>query len=244
MLGIPPKGLFQTFMSIQDEPVPITVAAVSRHTPSMGSAKVFLLRAEKEGLLMRGRWGEYYPVSPRVALLSALVPLYHRRLWRTHDTLSRAGIPHAFACLTTASEADYVPARPITAIIASRLQDLGRSGVFGLMMEEVVLRKHTHAVVFEWPDGEPAFAMDELDTIWTALLLGAIGLPREVAAAKRLLKGRRIRDRASVRRLNAYGLSHDRSEIESEASIVVPEDYLELRAMYAESLRLSEVMGL
>ncbi len=240
-VAMPPKGLFRTFLRLEGSELPITVATATRHTPSVSSAKTFLALAEGEGLLMRVDWGRYLPVSPRVALASVLVRPYYRHLWRTHDALSRGGIPHAFACVTASKGADYVPGRPIVAVPSGRFSSLGRADVFGIAADDDALADPRRAVRFEWPDGAQAFEVLALSWDWTALVLGAIGLPRELAAARSLLKGRRV-GHALARRLNAFGLSMGRPVVGSELSVEVPTHIIEMRRKYAESLRISEAM--
>jgi hypothetical protein len=238
-VSLPPKGLFRTYLRLEGSEPPITVAAASRVSPSLSSAKTFLALAEREGLLVRVDWGRYLPVSPRVALASVLVRPYYRRLWRTHDALSRGGVPHAFACLTASTGADYAPARPIVAVPVERLASMRRADAFGIEAGDDALTGPRGLVRFEWPDGGHAFEAPALRWDWTALVLGAIGLPRELAAARSLLEGRRVGD-PLARRLNAFGLSPRKGVLGSEPSVQVPPHVLRSRRQYAESLRVSE----
>ena len=194
-------------------------------------------------MLIRGEHGKYYPVDLRVVLLSSLVTEYYRSIWRLHDVLSREGASHGFACLTTASQADYLPSRPIIAVTQEDFPKFSKVDVFGLMMDAEDLSRHASNVTFEWDDGSPAFEVLELDWYWTALVLGAIGLPREIAAARRLLEGKDGIDETMARRLNAYGLSPRKDVLDKELSVLVPPHFEQMRARYAEALRQFEVRG-
>ena len=242
-LRLPPKGLLTMLLNISDLEGPIGVNDISTLDPSDSGAMVFLHNAEKAGLLIRGGHGKYYPVDLRVVLLSSLVTDYYRSIWRVHDVLSREGVAHGFACLTSASVADYLPSRPIIAVTQEDFPKFSKADVFGLVLEAQELSSHTSKVTFEWDDGSPAFEVLELDTYWTALVLGAIGLPREIAAARRLLEGKENIDDEMARRLNAYGLSPRKDVLDKELSVLVPPHFDQMRARYAESLRQFEVRG-
>ncbi len=238
---VPARGLLQNIIDIQDLDLPIVVSDIRPLFDSNTGAKVFLVRAERERLLLRGERGKYYPVSPQVALLSSLLPQYYRTLWRTHDILERCGAVHAFACLSTASLADYAPSRPIVALSMDDFPRFSKADVFGLMLDIEEMQSITMVTAFEWPEGTHAFEVPELDQVWSALLLGAIGLPREVAAARRLLEGLRNLGEAANRRLNAFGLSPRKDVLEKEVAVNVPAHFEEMRARYAEALRQQEV---
>ena len=242
-LRIPPKGLLTMLLNISDIEGPIGVNDISALDPSESGARVFLHNAEKAGLLIRGEHGKYYPVDLRVVLQSSLVTDYYRSIWRIHDVLSREGVAHGFACLTSASVADYLPSRPIIVVTQKDFPRFSKADVFGLLLDAQELSGHTSKVTFEWDDGSPMFEVLELDWYWTALVLGAIGLPREIAAARRLLEGKDDIDDAMARRLNAYGLSPRKDVLDKELSVIVPHHFDQMRARYAESLRQFEVRG-
>jgi hypothetical protein len=242
-LRLPPRGLLTTLVSLSNRKAPIGVEDIRSLDPSESGARVFLHNAERAGLVIRAGRGEYYPVDLRVALLSSLVTDYYRAIWRMHDVLSREGVAHAFAVLSSASVADYLPSWPIVALAMEDLPRFSKADVFGLMMDTKALPDHASRVTFEWEDGEEAFAVLELERTWSALVLGAIGLPREVAAARRLLEGCDEIDEEMARRLNAYGLSPRRDILEKEPSVVVPPHIDRMRARYAEALRQLEVRG-
>jgi hypothetical protein len=222
---------------------PIGVNEVSQFDPSESGPRVFLHNAEKAGLLIRGEHGRYYPVDMRTVLLSSLITEYFRSLWRVHDVLERAGVAHAFACLTTSSVADCLPSRPIVAVTQEDFPRYSKADFFGLVIDPEDLSRHTTEVAFEWEDGTPAFEVRELDRCWTSLLLGAIGLPREIAAARRLLAGMEGINEDMARRLNAYGLSPRKDVLEKEEAVLVPSHIDTMRARYAEALRQIEVRG-
>lgn len=242
-IRLPPKGLLRTLIEIAHLETPIGVAEVSKVKGPGSGARVFLHSAEGEGLLVRGEHGTYYPVDPKVVLLSCLTTKYYRSLWRLHDVLSRAGATHAFACLTTADEADYLPSTPMVAITQDHFQRFSKADVFGLVMDTRTFHDHTRSITFTWEDGTIALEVLELDPGWTALVLGAIGLPREIAAARRLLERMEGVDDDMARRLNAYGLSPRRDMLDKEPSVLVPDHVEGMRSRYAESLRQSEVRG-
>ena len=179
----------------------------------------------------------------RVVLHSSLVTDYYRSIWRVHDVLSREGVAHGFACLTSASVADYLPSRPIIAVTQKDFPKFSKADVFGLVLDAQELSSHTSKVTFEWDDGSPMFEVLELDWYWTALVMGAIGLPREIAAARRLLEGKDDIDDEMARRLNAYGLSPRKDVLDKELSVIVPNNFDQMRARYAESLRQFEIRG-
>lgn len=230
-------------LNISDLEGPIGVNDISTLDPSESGARVFLHNAERAGLLIRGEHGKYYPVDLKVILLSSLVTDYYRSIWRVHDVLSREGVAHGFACLTSASVAGYLPNRPIIAVTQEDFSKFSKADVFGLALDAQDLSSHASKVAFEWDDGSPAFEVLELDRYWTALVLGAIGLPREIAAARRLLEGDLAIDDEMARRLNAYGLSPRKDVLEKELSVLVPPHFDQMRARYAESLRQFEVRG-
>ena len=240
---IPSKGLLTMLINISDLEGPIGVHDVSTLDPSESGARVFLHNAEKAGLLVRGEHGKYYPVDLRVVLLSSLVTDYYRSIWRVHDVLTQEGIAHAFACLTSASVADYLPNRPIVAVTQEDFSKFSKADFFGLMLISKDLPPPVSKVSFEWDDGSPAFEVLELDWYWTALVLGAIGLPREITAARNLLEGREEIDDTMARRLNAYGLSPRKDVLDKEMSVLVPPHFDQMRARYAEALRQFEVRG-
>lgn len=230
-------------LNITDIEGPIGVNDISTHDSSDSGARVFLHNAENAGLLIRGEHGKYYPVDLRVILLSSLVTDYYRSIWRVHDVLSREGVAHAFACLTYSSVAEYLPRRPIVAVTKEDFPKFSKADFFGLMMEAQDLPAHTSQVLFEWDDGSPVFEVLELDWYWTALVLGAIGLPREITAARRLLEGKEEIDDEMARRLNAYGLSPRKDVLDKELSVLVPPHFDQMRARYAEALRQFEIRG-
>jgi hypothetical protein len=242
-LRTPPRGLLTMLMRVSTVKGPIGVNDVSQFDPSESGPRVFLHYAEKAGLLIRGEQGKYYPVDMRVVLLSSMTTDYFRSLWRVHDVLERSGVPHAFACLTTSAVADYLPSRPIVAVSQEDFPSFSKADFFGLVIDTEELTRHTTEVTFEWEDGTPAFGVRELDRYWTSLLLGAIGLPREIAAARRLLEGMRDIDEDMVRRLNSYGLSPRKDVLEKEEAVLVPSHIDAMRAQYAEALRQIEVRG-
>ena len=242
-LRLPPRGLLTNLLSLSHVEPPIGVSDLEAFDPSESGARVFLHNAERAGLVIRAEQGKYYPVDLRVILLSSLVTGYYRSIWRIHDVLSRAGVTHAFAVLANASLADYLPSRPVVALAEEDFPRFSKLDVFGLMLDAKELSRHASGVHFEWEDGEEAFDVLELDRCWTALVLGAIGLPREIAAARRLLETVDDIDDKMARRLNAYGLSPRKDTLEREMSVLVPPHFDQMRARYAEALRQMEVRG-
>jgi hypothetical protein len=220
---------------------PLTLQDVAGVTGTENRAKAFLVSAKGSGVVIRGSWDAYYPVPPHVALWSSLLPDYHRDLFRMHAALARARVPHAFACLTASSLADYAPGVPIVAVPTDRLGPLERADVFGVALEGEDLDSRSGTRGFKWPDGTFAMNVPTLPWDWTALILGAIGLPREVSAAREVLEGRHV-DEATARRLNAVGLTVRPDVMGKESAVREPKHIAELRASYAESLRQFSVM--
>jgi hypothetical protein len=238
----PGRRFMGALLRFQDSDSPVSVDDAMKSARSRNGARVLLFQMEAEGLLLRAGHGRYYPASPQVALLSGTLPPYYRTLWRAHDALERGGLPHAFACLTTMMHADYSPGRPIIAMSAETLMRLEGSDVFGLMPVGKGLRDLSNRVALEWPDGSKAFDAPALRWDWTALVLGAIGLPREIAAARRLIEGKEIGARLACR-LNAFGLSPWPGLLEKEVSVIAPADVKGMRRRYAETLLLEQVRG-
>jgi hypothetical protein len=236
----PRRSFMGALLRFQGYGAPVSVEDAMRSAPSRNGARVLLFQMEAEGLLLRASHGRYYPVSPQVALLSGTLPPYYRALWRTHDALGRGRVPHAFACLTTMMHADYSPGRPIIAVSAETLMRLEGSDVFGMMPVSNGLRGLSNRVALEWPDGSKAFDAPALRWDWTALVLGAIGLPREIAAARRLIEGKEV-GAGLARRLNAFGLSPVPGLLDREVSVIAPADVQRMRHRYAETLLLEEV---
>jgi len=235
---LPSRGTINTLVELYRKTPPITTKGVQQATRSESRAKAFLVQAEREGLMIRGKWGEYYPVPPHVALWSSLLMDYYRDLFRMHGALDRASVPHAFACLTASEMADYVPGRPITVVAEEHFERFVKADVFGLALSPRELRTKTHRIGFTWPDSSYAMNIPALSWDWTSLVLGAIGLRREMTAAKQMIKGReREIDDLMSRRLNSVGLSPRPDTLDKTPSVLVPVHILRLRQRYAESLR-------
>ena len=130
---------------------------------------------------------------------------------------------------------------PIVTVCQEDFPRFSKAGFSGLIIDSKYLNDHSSTLSFEWDDGTKAFEVRELDHFWTSLVLGAIGLPREVAAARRLLGGMDDIDDTRARRLNAYGLSPRKDVLEKEESILVPDHIDDMRARYADALRQLEV---
>ena len=240
---LPSKGMIRTLINLSRKRVPLSSQDVIAVMGSESSARAFLVKAEREGLLIRGSWDTYYPVPAHVAMWSSLLLGYYQDLFRIHGALKRAKVPHAFACLTASALADYVSRSPIVAVPREHFPNLSGADVFGITLDVEGFKVNTESMGFKWSDGTFIMNVPTLSWPWTALLLGAIGLSREVAAAKEIITGREDElDDSMVRRLNSVGLSTRPEVFGKEFSVLMPKNMLELREKYAESLRLREVM--
>ena len=242
-ITIPSRGSIDTLIRLKKLRPPISVQDVARVTGSENKAKAFLVNAARSGIIIHGSWDAYYPVPPHVAMWSSLLMDYYRDLFRIHGALTRARIPHSFACLTASSLADYVPGVPIVAVPMEHFEDLERADVFGITMNGEDIRSKSGSMGFKWSDGTFIMNVPTLPWDWTTLLLGAIGQSREVSAAKGILMGREDEvDEAMARRLNAVGLVTRPDVLEKEFGVLEPKHVIELRRRYAESLRQLSVM--
>lgn len=240
-IRVPSRGTVETLVSLSRRRPPVSLQDVVAVTGTENAAKAFLTSAKRDGVVIHGSWDAYYPVPPHVAMWSSLLMAYHRDLFRMHGALSRARIPHAFACLTASTLADYVPGMPIVAVPIGHFKDLERADVFGITAKEEDYRSWSDRMGFKWTDGAFIMNVPTLPWDWTALLLGAIGQPREVSAAKEVLEGREV-DEATARRLNSVGLVTRPEVLGKEFAVQEPKGVVELRRRYAESLRQLSVM--
>jgi hypothetical protein len=166
---------------------------------------------------------------------------YYRDLCRIHGALKGARIPHAFACLTASRSSDYVPGIPIVAVPMEYFSGLERADVYGIAATDEEFRSWSDNLGFKWPDGAFIMNVPTLPWDWTALLLGAIGQPREISAAREILADRDV-DEATARRLNSVGLVTRDDVIDKEFNVMEPKHVIELRNRYAETLRQLRVM--
>jgi hypothetical protein len=237
----PSRGSIDTLVRLIKLRPPVSVQDVIRITGSENKAKAFLVNAVRSGILIYGSWDAYYPVPPHVAMWSSLLMDYYRDLFRLHSALKGARVPHAFACLTASSLADYVPGIPIVAVPMKKFMDLERADVYGITLKGEDFKSLSGSMGFKWSDGTFIMNVPTLPWDWTALLLGAIGQSREVSAAKDILKGKDVEE-AMARRLNSVGLTTRPDVLEKEFGVQEPKHVIELRRRYAESLRQLNVM--
>ncbi len=240
-ITIPSRGSIDTLIRLKKLRPPISVQDVTAVTGSENKAKAFLVNAARSGIIIHGSWDAYYPVAPHVAMWSSLLMDYYRDLFRMHSALRRARVPHAFACLTASSSADYAPGKPIVAVPGEHFKDLERADVFGITLNGEDIGSRSDSMGFKWSDGTFIMNVPALPWDWTALLLGAIGQSREVSAAKEILEGRDVGE-AMARRLNSVGLVTRSDVLEKEFGVLEPKHVIELRRRYAESLRQLNVM--
>lgn len=238
---IPSRGTIDTLVRLTKMRSPVSFQDVVGVAGTENKAKAFLMNASGTGIIIRGFWDAYYPVPPHVAMWSSLLMDYYRDLFRMHGALSRASIPHAFACLTASTLADYVPGMPIVAVPLDQFADLERADVYGITVKGEDFKSLSGSMGFKWPDGAFIMNVPILPWDWTALLLGAIGQPREVSAAKEILKDRDV-DEITARRLNSVGLVTRTDVLGKEFGVQEPKHVIELRRRYAESLRQFNIM--
>jgi hypothetical protein len=234
--SLPSAGSIDTLVKLAGRRPPLSLQDIAVVTGSENRAKAFLVNAKRTGIIIHGSWDAYYPVPPHVAMWSCLLMDYHRALFRMHGALGRAGIPHAFACLTASARADYVPGMPIVAVPMEAFGNLERADVYGITLRGEEFGSRSGSMGFKWSDGTFIMNVPTLPWDWTALLLGAIGQPREVSAAKAILRGRDV-DEAMARRLNSVGLATRPDVLGRELGVLEPKHVIELRRRYAESLR-------
>jgi hypothetical protein len=240
-IGLPSRGTVDTLVRLAKLRPPVSLQDVVGVTGTENRAKAFLVNASKSGIIIRGSWDTYYPVPPHAAMWSALLMDYYRDLCRMHGALKRARVPHAFGCLSASMLADYVPGIPIVAVPMDRFDRLERADVYGIAATPEEFGSWSDSIGFKWPDGAFIMNVPTLPWDWTALLLGAIGQPREISAAKGILKDREV-DETMARRLNSVGLVTREDVIEKEFSVMEPKHVVELRSRYAESLRQLRIM--
>jgi hypothetical protein len=240
-MDLPSRGTVDTLVRLARLKPPVSLRDVVDITGTENKAKAFLVNASRSGIIIRGSWDTYYPVPPHAALWSALLMDYYRDLCRLHGALKRAGIPHAFGCVTASMMSDYVPGIPIVAVPMEDFDSLEKADVYGITATPKEFRSWSDRIGFKWPDGAFIMNVPLLPPEWTALLLGAIGQPREISAAKEILDGREV-DATMARRLNSVGLVTRDDVIQKEPSVREPKHVIELRRRYAESLRQLNIM--
>ncbi len=238
---LPSRGTVETLVRLAKLRSPVSLQDVVGVTGTENKAKAFLVNASKSGIIIRGSWDTYYLVPPHAALWTALLMDYYRDLCRMHGALKGAGIPHAFGCVTASMMADYVPGIPIIAVPMEDFDNLEKADVYGITATPEEFKSWSDRIGFKWPEGAFIMNIPLLPPEWTALLLGAIGQPREISAAKEILDGRDV-DETMARRLNSVGLVTRDDVIEKEHSVQEPKHVIELRRRYAESLRQLNIM--
>ncbi len=240
-ITMPSRGTVDTLVRLARSKPPVSLRDVVEVTGTENKAKAFLVAASRSGVVIRGSWDAYYPVPPHTAVWSSLLMDYYRDLFRMHGALRMAGIPHAFGCLTASMLADYVPGMPIVAVPEGHFSDLERADVYGISAGEDEFGSWSGRLGFKWHDGTFIMNVPTLPWDWTSLLLGAIGQPREISAAREILDGRDV-GVAMARRLNSVGLVTRDDVFEKELGVLEPKHVRELRRRYAESLRQLNVM--
>ena len=210
---VPARGLLRSYLKVE-RAGRIPAREIAAKLGGEKRASVFCVGAVRAGLLCRLRWGVYAAPSREAVALGILFPPYYARLISVDSALARAKIRHAFACLAALdSGADFVPAAPLPVVRLADLEAVRGAGVFGVgsfSSKPVTLRTDSGGATFKVPCADP----------WSAVrVLAAVGLPREAAAARHILRGMRP-TRGQAAQLNSLGLS-TRSDVLSSADPMV-----------------------
>lgn len=237
--SIPPPRLVQFYLNTygrlaRDEDV--SMHELDNVTGSTSSARQVGHNWVKHGLAVRLRFGEYALVDPSIAIRAWGVPRYYADLLRLHDVLHARKIPHAFACLTGARNADYVPEAPL--LVTYR--------------DEERVSDHLDSIRFDFRKGGIEtvkldvlgldVAVPALDKEQAALIFAALGTPREVAVARALVSQSDVSEEMA-RRLNHFGLRAKPGTFRAEDPRIVLTDELRKRrerladSMLAEGMR-------
>lgn len=228
---VPARGVLRGYLTVE-RAGQIPVGEISGKLGGEKRASVFCVSAVRAGLLVRLRRGVYAAPSREVVALGMFFPAYYRRLTAVDSALSRAGLRHAFACLAAFDRgADFVPAEPLPVVRLSEFEESVHAGVFGVdsfVAKPLRLTTDSKGAAFKVPSADP----------WTAArVLAAVGLPRELAAARHLLRGRRL-TRNQAAELNALGLPERPDVLSSrEPHVKVPRAVEANKRKYAEMLR-------
>ncbi|MFA5861591.1 MAG: hypothetical protein WDA16_07840 [Candidatus Thermoplasmatota archaeon] len=230
----PPPKLLQYYLELVGRvgrlDKDVDPADVEQMTGSGGAARQVGHLWPKHRLAVRLRFGEYALVDPSVAIRAWGVPAYYAELLTLHDVLETRKIPHAFACLTAATNADYVPERPLlvtphdeerrTERLDAIRYDFRKADTMYVTLD--VLGKEIKV---------PALVPRE-----AAVVLAALGTPREISTARTLAEDPDLPDE-TARKLNHFGLRLKPSVFRSEnPRIGLPEELKKRRARLAESL--------
>lgn len=236
----PHKALLQYYLSLLGgaalSPLDLDTSALEALAPSPGAARQVAHQWTKHHLAVRLRFGSYAMVDPSVAIRAWGIPSYYAELLVLHDVLAARKIPHAFACLTAATHADYVPERPLLVTHHDEERQTDRLEAIRYDFPRATLEEAKLAVLGE------EFAVPILPTAEAAIVFAALGTPRETMAARELAQQAPLDERVA-RRLNHFGVRLDARVFRSEDPRVKLPKHLEARrSRLAESL-LAEGSG-
>lgn len=181
-------------------------------------AKRFLHEGATNRLLVRVSHGAYIAINPSVAFRLGAVSRYWADLLAINDALRNSAYTRwAFACLGAMTRTAYVPDRPwlvthpdVQPPTDRPWQLFDTLDRFGYRHQEPPNEKWLKVSVLGYDVNLPVTTSED-----TALILAATGLPREVEAAKEILRTRPP-DRRLARKLNFLGVRTEGEELSSE----------------------------
>lgn len=236
----PNKALLQYYLSLAggavSSPLDLDTSALEALAPSPGAARQVAHQWTKHHLAVRLRFGSYAMVDPSVAIRAWGIPPYYADLLVLHDVLAARKIPHAFACLSAATHADYVPERPLLVTHHDEERRTDRLEAIRYDFPRTSLEDAKLAVLGE------EYTLPILAVSEAAIVFAALGTPRETMAARELAQQAPLEER-TARRLNHYGVRLEPRVFRSEdPRIKLPEHLQTRRSRLAESM-LAEGSG-
>lgn len=231
----PPRGLLQHYLELAyphggqaEGPADYAMSELTQVLSGSNAAKQVAHQWTRHRLAVRLRHGFYALVDPALAIRTWALPAYYADLLTQHDVLARHEIPHAFACLTAGSQADYVPERPWLVIPHAHARET--SGL------EAIYYDYAKA----FPVGIRAMSMDlqvpALAPADAAVVLAASGLPREVKASRKLAVLHPV-TRRIAEHLNAFGIrTRDDVHTSNDPQVRLPAFLSEQRHALADAL--------
>lgn len=231
-LAQPPRGVVGKYLSIE-RPGEIPLPEIAKALRSSTDAKVFCNLAVRHGLLIRLRWGVYAAPAPEVAFASWAFPAYFRKVLVVSSAFRRLRLRHAFACLAAlAAKTDWLPAEPLAVVRLDDFERVHEVPAFGLAnFAAAPLRLTTGSL--QW-----SFVARRCDLFSAAKVLAAVGLPREVAASRRIAGALELTP-AQAGELNALGVrSRPDTLFARPGGIRAPRGIESIRSRFAEMARL------
>ena len=239
----PPRGLLQQYLgAVATGPDAATELGSVDHgflqdiLGSNSAARQAAFHWTKHHLAVRLRQGQYALVRPSVAIRAWSIPAYYADLLTLHDVLHARNVRHAFACLTAAQEADYVPGEPILVLQHDARERLTKIEAVGYDFARDDVRTVRLEVLGE------AYTVPALEPRAAAIVFASFGVPRATRIARDLARVQPP-DADLAMHLNHFGVRLDKDVFRSlDPHIRLPKAIERKRREYADSL-LAEGAG-